>query len=48
MVNNATANKVDDEDMGLTPGLERSPGGGHDDSLQYSCLENHEQRSMVA
>ena len=25
---------------GLTPGLERSPGGGHDNPLQYSCLEN--------
>ena len=22
------------------PGLERSPGGGHDYPLQYSCLEN--------
>ena len=25
---------------GLTPGLERSPGGGHGNPLQYSCLEN--------
>ena len=24
----------------LIPGLERSPGGGHDNPLQYSCLEN--------
>ena len=22
------------------PGLERSPGGGHDYPLQYSCLKN--------
>ena len=22
------------------PGLERSPGGGNDNPLQYSCLEN--------
>ena len=22
------------------PGLGRSPGGGHDNPLQYSCLEN--------
>ena len=27
-------------DMGLIPGLERSPGGGHDNPLQYSCLGN--------
>ena len=25
---------------GSTPGLGRSPGGGHGNSLQYSCLEN--------
>ena len=24
----------------LTPGLGRPPGGGHDNPLQYSCLEN--------
>ena len=27
-------------DLGSIPGLERSPGGGHDNLLQYSCLEN--------
>ena len=27
-------------DMGLIPGLKRSPGGGNDNPLQYSCLEN--------
>ena len=27
-------------DPDLIPGLRRSPGGGHDNSLQYSCLEN--------
>ena len=26
--------------MGLIPGLGRSPGGGHSNTLQYSCLEN--------
>ena len=26
--------------MGLTPGSWRSPGGGHGNPLQYSCLEN--------
>ena len=30
-----------------SPGLGRSPGGGHGNSLQYSCLENpHGQRSL--
>ena len=27
-------------DMGLIPGLERSPGGGDGTMLQYPCLEN--------
>ena len=27
-------------DMGSRPGSERSPGGGHGNSLQYSCLED--------
>ena len=27
-------------DLGLIPGLERSPGGGHGNPLQYSCLES--------
>ena len=27
-------------DLGLIPGLERFPGGGHGNPLQYSCLEN--------
>ena len=27
-------------DLGLFPGLGRSPGGGHGDPLQYSCQEN--------
>ena len=35
-------------DLGLIPGLGRSPGGGHGDPFQYSCLENlHGQRSLV-
>ena len=34
--------------MGLIPGLGRSPGGGHGNPLQYSCLENpHGQRSLT-
>ena len=33
--------------LGLIPGLERSPGEGHGNLLQYSCLENpHGQRSL--
>ena len=27
-------------DLGLIPGLRRSPVGGHGNPLQYSCLEN--------
>ena len=27
-------------DAGLIPGLGRSPRGGHDNSLQYFCLDN--------
>ena len=35
-------------DLGLIPGLGRSPGGGHGNPLQYSCLESpHGQRSLV-
>ena len=31
-------------DAGLIPGLERSPGGGNDNPLQYSCLGNRMDR----
>ena len=31
-------------DMGSVPGLGRSPGGGHSNQLQYSCLENSMDR----
>ena len=35
-------------DLGSIPGLGKSPGGGHGNPLQYSCLENpHGQRSLV-
>ena len=34
--------------LGLIPGSGRSPGGGHGNPLQYSCLENpHGWRSLV-
>ena len=31
-------------DVGSTPGLGRSPGGGHGNPLLYSCLENSMDR----
>ena len=35
-------------DLGSVPGLGRSPGEGHGNPLQYSCLENpHGQKSLV-
>ena len=40
MVKNPPANAEDARDMGSIPGLERSPGGGHGNPCQYSCLEN--------
>ena len=40
VVKNPSASAGDSRDMGLIPGLGRSPGGGHGDSLHYSCLEN--------
>ena len=47
MVKNLPANAGDLRDAGSIPGLGRSPGGGHGNPLQYSCLENpHGQRSL--
>ena len=40
MVENLPANSGDREDTSLIPGSGRSPGGGHGNPLQYSCLEN--------
>ena len=39
-VNNLPANTGDTRDAGSTPGLERSPGEGDGNPLQYSCLKN--------
>ena len=39
-VKNLPANAGDLKDVGWIPGLGRSPGGGHDNPLQYFCLEN--------
>ena len=40
VVKNLPANVGDIRDMDSIPGLGRSPGGGHGNPLQYSCLEN--------
>ena len=39
VVKNPPANAGDTRDMGSIPGLGRSPGGGHGNPLQHSCLE---------
>ena len=44
MVKNPPASVGDAKDAGLIPVLGRSPGGGHDNPLQYSCLENPMER----
>ena len=40
VVKNLPANAGDMRDVGLIPGLGRSPGVGNGNPLQYSCLEN--------
>ena len=40
MFKNPPANAGDIRDVGLIPGSGSSPGGGHGNPLQYSCLEN--------
>ena len=40
MVKNPPAHAGDLRDVGLIPGLERSPGEENGNPLQYSCLEN--------
>ena len=40
VVKNPPANSGDIRDTASIPGLGRSPGGGHGNSLQFSCLEN--------
>ena len=45
MVKNPHANTGDVKDAGSTPGLGRSPGGGHGNLLRYSCLENPMDRA---
>ena len=40
VVKNLPANAGGIRDAGSIPGSGRSPGGGHGNPLQYSCLEN--------
>ena len=40
VVKNPSANAGEIRDVGLVPVSERSPGGGHGNPRQYSCLEN--------
>ena len=44
MGKNLLASAGDAEDAGLIPGSGRSPGEGHGNRLQYSCLENSVDR----
>ena len=44
----STCNTRAPRDAGSIPGLGRSPGGGHGNPLQYSCLEHpHRPRSLA-
>ena len=40
VVKNLPTNAGGIRDSSSIPGLGRSPGGGHSNPLQYSCLEN--------
>ena len=44
MVKNPPACAGDIRDLGSVPGSGRSPGGGHGNPLQYTCLENSMNR----
>ena len=46
VLKNRPARAGDIRDAGLIPGSERSPGGGHGDPLQYSCLKNPMDRGV--
>ena len=43
VVKNLLANAGVIRDIGLITGSGRSPGGGHGNPFQYSCLENPRQ-----
>ena len=46
VLKNLPADAGDVRDSGLIPGLGRSPGGGHGNPLQCSCLENPMDREQ--
>ena len=45
VVRNPPADAEDVRDMGSIPGSRRSPGGGHGNPLQHTCLENPMDRA---
>ena len=47
VVKNSPANVGDIREAGSIPGLRRSPGGGYNNPLQYSCLENPIDRGAL-
>ena len=47
VVKNPPTKAGDVRDMGLIPESGRSPGGGHGNPLQYSCLENPMDRQTA-
>ena len=47
MVENAPANAGEIRDVSFIPESGRSPGEGNGNPLQYSCLENFMDRSLV-
>ena len=46
VVKNPSVNAGDIRDVSSIPGSGRSPGGGHGNPLQYSCLENPMDRGV--
>ena len=46
MVKNLPANAGDGRDMGSIPGMGRSPGEGHGNSVVYSSLKNSMDRGL--
>ena len=47
VIKNSPANAGDARDTGSVLGSGRSPGGGHGNPLQYSCLENPMDRGAL-
>jgi len=47
-VKNLPVNAGNARDEGSIPRWGRSPGGGHGNPLQYSCLETQGQRSLAS